>query len=320
MLTCQLPSEATVTVLTAQHGRLCRLCGSSTRSPECARIHSNVRRFLAQSFEMWRCGACGSLHSQPVEDLAGYYRGYPARRQGLGYHTRAWYGVVLRRLVRAGLGREDSLLDYGCGHGLFLEYLREKGYGRCHGYDAYEPHHADAALLADRYDCVVAMEVLEHAEDPSAMLAGIKALVRPGGCIYLSMPNADGIDLASPAREMHAIHQPYHRHIPSLRAACALVAAQGLSLEEASDTTHMNHWWPATSERFVKEYSVLLENVHDAVFEPPPIGRIIRSPRLWLEALAGYFLPRRGDYMTLVVRRPAGPAAPAANGAKGEAR
>jgi len=31
----------------------------------------------------------------------------------------------------------DSMLDYGCGNGMFVEYLRQRGFANCHGYDAY---------------------------------------------------------------------------------------------------------------------------------------------------------------------------------------
>lgn len=45
------------------------------------------------------------------------------------------------------------------------------------------------ALVADRYDCIVCADVLEHLKDPARLLAQCRQLLKPGGCLLTSVPN-----------------------------------------------------------------------------------------------------------------------------------
>lgn len=42
----------------------------------------------------------------------------------------------------------------------------------------------------DSFDCVVALEVIEHVQNPWGFLGGIRRVLRPGGCLVISSPNA----------------------------------------------------------------------------------------------------------------------------------
>lgn len=102
-----------------------------------------------------------------------------------------------------------SLLDIGCGGGLVAEPLARLG-GTVTGIDAsdeliaiaqdharaqglaidYQPVLSDA-LVSQRktYDVVLALEVIEHVDDPAAFLRDIKALLKPKGIAVLSTLN-----------------------------------------------------------------------------------------------------------------------------------
>lgn len=101
------------------------------------------------------------------------------------------------------------LLDVGCGGGLLCEPLARMG-AQVTGLDpadaalAVARTHAEASGLAidyraetvgalaargERFDAVLAMEVIEHVPDPAGFVADCAAVLRPGGLLILSTLN-----------------------------------------------------------------------------------------------------------------------------------
>ncbi|HOB93421.1 MAG TPA: class I SAM-dependent methyltransferase [Aquabacterium sp.] len=283
--------------------RFCAICGETARPAEVDRIRSNVRRFRERRFEIWRCPACQSLHCEPVADLAAYYQGYPIRAQRLDYFSRAWYAVVLRRLVQAGFTRQHRLLDHGCNQGLFLAYLKEQGYTQCTGYDPFVERFHDAAVLQQRYDVVVSLDVIEHDTDPADHLGRMVALLQPAGLLCIETPNASGIDLRQPETYLHALHLPYHQHILSWQGLQQLAQGNGLQQVRAWDRWYMDAWQPATSRRLIEGLLLHGDNDIDAGYEPPRLGLFLRHPSLLFHLLFGYFVPgRKNDHMMMMFR------------------
>lgn len=113
---------------------VCNVCdcpGTLANSPETARVASNVRKFQQDEFTVWRCANCGSLHRLEDADLEYYYQDYFLQQHQLDFFTRRGYGNRLRLLRKHGLARDASILDYGCGRGVFVSFLRQRGLGWC---------------------------------------------------------------------------------------------------------------------------------------------------------------------------------------------
>lgn len=110
---------------------------------------------------------------------------------------------------RAGVGaslQDVRVLDVGCGGGLLCEALAGCG-ARVTGIDlapgmievarlhaaeqnlAIDYRVCDANTLAETYDVVSCMEMLEHVPDPAAMVGALARLVRPGGAVFVSTIN-----------------------------------------------------------------------------------------------------------------------------------
>jgi 2-polyprenyl-6-hydroxyphenyl methylase / 3-demethylubiquinone-9 3-methyltransferase len=101
------------------------------------------------------------------------------------------------------------LADIGCGGGLLSEPLTRLG-AKVTGIDAGEraiavaqAHAAESGLeidyrvgsaeslaaVGERFDIVLAMEIVEHVGDPASFLAAVAALVGPGGLLILATLN-----------------------------------------------------------------------------------------------------------------------------------
>ena len=278
---------------------VCNICGarSDRALAEQARVRSNVRRFRDEKFGIWRCTGCASIHAAEQVDLEHYYAAYPIFSAKLDWKLYVVYGNMLRRLKRAGLRPEHRILDYGCGSGVFVKYLKEKGYTQAVGYDAYAEAYRDPAVLKKRYDCVVSQDVIEHVADPLALLRSFDALVEPSGLISIGTPDAAAIDLGDADDFIHTLHLPYHRHIFSSAALRRAAEDIGWKEVEYYSTMYNNTLFPTMNPRFVLHYVRCHDDSFDLITEPPRINLRLLSPVTLFWAFFGYFFDRHTDIM-----------------------
>src|SRR5262245_11139973 len=188
--------------------RPCPFCGETGAQTLHARPHRRVVR----------C-ACGLVFIDPLPsaDKVAEHES-EAFREGLVEETRemfAAYGrdyrdddpVVrafrrhLATLARLTPGRR--LLDVGVGTGLLIHLARKEGWD-ARGVDSAAEAAARAraefgvdvtvgdfvtAPLPGGYDAITMADVLEHTGDPRAFLERAHALLRPGGTLYVAVPN-----------------------------------------------------------------------------------------------------------------------------------
>jgi SAM-dependent methyltransferase len=279
----------------------CAICQKTLLPAQWQRVRCNVRRFRQQTFSVWRCSGCRSLHCQPVENLGSYYEGYPIRQQSLDYFSRAWYRIVLQRLRDAGLRPEHRLLDFGCNRGLFLRYLLEQGQRHCVGYDPYVDEYKSADVLERKYDFVVSLDVIEHDPSPREFLSRLASLLEPAGRLCVETPNADGIDLDDSEEYLHALHVPYHVHILSRQGLINMAAELRLSPVATYRRWYMDSWQPGTARRLFESLLKYGDNDIDSGYEPPRIGLFFKHPSLFVHLLLGYFMHEgKDDHMMMI--------------------
>jgi 2-polyprenyl-3-methyl-5-hydroxy-6-metoxy-1,4-benzoquinol methylase len=285
----------------------CNICGhDSGDEVERGVVRSNVRKFSSEQFRIWRCPECLSIHAADEVDLAHYYADYPFHKLGSSpaWMLRAMYGKQIARLRDAGITTESSILDYGCGSGLFLTQLREAGFTRVAGYDEYSEKFADKAVLSERYDCVHAQDLIEHVPEPLALVRTLHELTAPGGVIAIGTPNAEAIDLKNPEQRVHTLHQPYHRHILSKRALQTLGKDLGWELLHYYPTMYSNTRIPGVNSAFLEHYFKCNDNNVDLAVEPVTVANWkLYSPVTLVHMFLGSFWPAESDVMA-TFRRP----------------
>jgi 2-polyprenyl-3-methyl-5-hydroxy-6-metoxy-1,4-benzoquinol methylase len=153
-------------------------------------------------------------------------------------------------LLREPLGR---VLDVGCARGANADALRAQGAGELAGIELNEQFAADARERYDEvvtgsvpedlpwpdgsFDTILAYDVLEHLVDPWTAAKRLTALLKPGGRLHVSLPNARSKKLWLPlvlrgtfAYEPEGIMDVTHLRFFTRRDALALVEAAGLEV------------------------------------------------------------------------------------------
>jgi SAM-dependent methyltransferase len=203
-----------------------RRCGHCGHGAETVLDGLSDDRFGAPgTFAILQCAACGLVQTWPRPgegELKELYEKYynagikpDSTYRGLRerFFTSSLYRLWLRWdgdmsfHGRRGTGR---LLDVGCNEGRGLSLYAANGFQ----VEGLELNETAAALARFRpeapYDVVVLANVLEHAWDPVLMLAEVRRLLRPGGEVWISCPNAASLWRRIFGRAWVNWHVPYH--------------------------------------------------------------------------------------------------------------
>lgn len=282
----------------------CVICGYRTVAADPADLgacRGNTERFASVLHHLWKCPRCASIHNIDPVDFADLYRDYPLNERQLDVFARGTLRNLLRRLERAGLSATASILDYGCGNGVFIEYLRQRGYTDVSGYDPYVP--AFALPPQRLFDCVVANDVIEHVPDPRRTIAEFASLVRPGGLLYIGTADSEPVRMDELEPHLMRLHQPFHRVIVTEPSLHRLAAETGYAVVESWRRSYMDTLLPFANYRFLDEFSGALGHVLERSFHPSASRAMFRHPRLWFYAFFGYFSPSACEPAVLL-RRP----------------
>jgi SAM-dependent methyltransferase len=285
----------------------CRICGYEPADPdpkEFGSIRGNTQRFCNALFRLWKCPRCLTLYSLDPVDYADIYADYPLNRRQMDHFARRSMANILRRLKRAGLGKTDKILDYGCGNGLFIRFLNEAGYPNVAGYDPYLPSYARLPAEQAPFDCVVNNDTVEHVDDPRGMIQQCKDLLRPGGLFYLGTADSEPVDLKNLEPEVMRLHQPYHRVLFTQETLKRLGTEAGFELVRAYRRSYFDTLTPPVNYRFLDELNKAVDNTLERALDPKDATRaILRTPRMWFFALFGYFFPTAYE-PAVILRKP----------------
>lgn len=197
------------------------------------------------------CTTCGIGVTHPLmDDVASLY----ADRSSQDFQQNA---VGLARLIKSSVFKRDArrllskleprpltVIDYGCGGGLYTRMMGDfLGAGNVIGVDFHEasppelsdrPYMSHRALAASsvQVDALSAFHVLEHDPDPMALLSRMSSVMKPGAHLVIEVPNIDCVFSHWVGRKWDAWYLPFHRYYFSCKSLIHLIEAGGFEIEK----------------------------------------------------------------------------------------
>lgn len=210
-------------------------------------------RLFGSGGQVLHCAACGLVQRPRSrrwrEDCAEIYLDYQAHRQGRGEEQKVFNsslgqsrsdGLISHISGKFRIGDHASWLDYGCGEGHFLESLSQHRPDvalsgcdhtneipqRLRNQDRIKYFPVGSPFRA-RFDWISLIHVVEHFHDPRNDLRRIQQLLKPGGRIFIQVPDLD----RNPFDLIIADHGSFF----TKSTICQLLQGSGLDVELCAD-------------------------------------------------------------------------------------
>ena len=178
-------------------------------------------------------------------------------------------------------GNRGKLLDWGCGTGHFLNFMRQRGWGVC----GIEPSARATSyavnnfgirifniLRRNEFDAVTLLNVLEHVREPEELINTICSTMKKNGVLIVRVPN-DFSELQSAAKRSRGknkqwwVRAPDHINYFDFDSIHRLLSNSGFSVvEEIGD--------------FPMEFFIMLG---DDYIDNPEVGKSCHEKRIQLE-------------------------------------
>jgi len=223
--------------------RACPTCGADKPALELEKDHMRIAR----------CTACDLVYVTPTFDEAHYREVYASaeyqeivRDLGIKSHD---YRVQRFGIERVGIMARHlpgvtapRYLDVGCSTGFVVEAARDRGwnatgidlnpsaidYGRSRGLDLRTVALEDLDVPAASFDAVSLFDVLEHLFDPVRTVRACVRLLKPGGILFLYLPNYDSASRLLMGKDAHFIWPTHHLNYYTPTTIRDLMAREGL--------------------------------------------------------------------------------------------
>lgn len=169
--------------------------------------------------------------------------------------------IGIDRQLRFAPPAPARVLDYGCGSGEYLLWLAPLGYTLVGA--EYDPHLlasvaargitiADVATASEQawdsaFDHITLSHVLEHVPDPIDLIARLNRWLKPGGTLFLELPNGAATGFAIFGATWRGLEAPRHFALPSRGALVAALEAAGFAIVRQDIDSSVRGWMWAES-------------------------------------------------------------------------
>ena len=196
----------------------CRICGSDEVAlVKPANISSQVQskdfqitdHHYGVTLAIYRCDKCGFMQCTEVADTVNFYQALEDPEYEAGRSLRLLQAkAILKTVIQtiSVLHSGSRLLDIGAGSGILVEAATNMGFDAegiepsnwlqalavkngCRVHSGVLPHPA----VNGPFDAVTIIDVIEHVDDPRALLKSAASLVSQSGVVVIVTPDAGSI-------------------------------------------------------------------------------------------------------------------------------
>ncbi len=205
----------------------CALCGKDDLIPV---LESKDYRFKASSqvFCLVQCDNCGLVYVNPRptrEEIGKFYpdEGYYQENESLANkYNRLLRNSKVRKIEK--FSKKGNILDIGCGNGDFLSAMEARGW-HSYGTDVslnacqlaskklqniYNCELQECDFSDEIFDAITLNHVFEHFTKPKQEIEEIHRIIKPGGLLYLSLPNIKSRQFEITKGFWHHLEMPRH--------------------------------------------------------------------------------------------------------------
>ncbi len=211
-------------------------------------------------FKLVRCESCGTyvLNPRPsMKDMGVFYESdflmdtttqsqslidrVAAKQQELNLASEIRW--ILRHLNDG-----DAYLDYSAGNGQIVELIAKRRPGARVFATEFSSQYREwiaariggervRESIADfppelRFDLISAFGVLEHVEEPRALIRELRARLTPRGKLMLSVPNPDSLQRSLTGRRWYSWLAPRHWHLMRRRTLLRMLREEGFEIDD----------------------------------------------------------------------------------------
>jgi 2-polyprenyl-3-methyl-5-hydroxy-6-metoxy-1,4-benzoquinol methylase len=230
-----------------------------------------------EQFEILECRNCTQRFTQNIpgpQEIGKYYQSenyisHSDTSKGLInnlYHkVRKRTLVQKRKLIENTTGKKaGSILDVGCGTGAFLHTMKNEKWNIT-GLEPDETARAKALQLyglhlkkteefyllpAQTFDAITMWHVLEHVHELHNYIAQLKKLLKPGGKLFIAVPNYTSYDAGVYKEFWAAYDVPRHLYHFSPKSMQALLNSHGMAVEKMKPMWYDSVYVSMLSEQY----------------------------------------------------------------------
>jgi 2-polyprenyl-3-methyl-5-hydroxy-6-metoxy-1,4-benzoquinol methylase len=251
----------------------CLVCGSANFEPFLVCKDYTVSQ---EQFNIVSCKGCGFKFTNPRPDnavLGNYYKAesyvsHTNSKKGIVnklYHTVRNYTLKSKIQMVSGYVSRGTILDYGCGTGMFLSAINKAGWETFgmepddsarkmaseRGLNVFSDKDRVSACVTDKkFNAITLWHVLEHVTDMPETLSFFKNKLNKDGVLIIAVPNHASYDAEYYKEFWAAYDVPRHLHHFDIKSMTSLVEQAGFKLQKTKPMKFDSFYVSMLSEKY----------------------------------------------------------------------